>query len=369
MHQPAVKNNIPSNSHSSIPFFNKGGEESFFTINKTNNTIQRQPVGGPPPPPPPLPAPKKDKKKLANGEMSWELKAVSQISADIKVEFNPDKDKVDAKSIAIVQTVKPRLGAGNFYPGGGSAAFSKFEEPGGRFVDHIPASENDPFYGAMWDQTTKSWVSEGANLGKPGSSEKGTASDSTKIHDTPNIPPARSGKGDLDVSFEDVPTIQETREELGALTWGFKIEDKPNSPIVLTGAEKADCVEAPSAAHEQAVDKFYEAKFDTILDDFAINSATLTADHKTKLDVVAAKLKADATLKVELGGAADLTGTAAFNQALSLKRANAAKAYLVAKGVTNTIDIQSYGFDWARVKTTKGTSEEKNRRVQVWVHK
>lgn len=77
-------------------------------------------------------------------------------------------------------------------------------------------------------------------------------------------------------------------------------------------------------------------------------------------------VKGNAALKVQLGGAADLAEADA--QAVSLKRAQAARDYLVGKGVdTGRMELQSYGSDWARVETSKGKDEPKNRRVQVWV--
>ena len=76
-----------------------------------------------------------------------------------------------------------------------------------------------------------------------------------------------------------------------------------------------------------------------------------------------------AALRAQLGGAADLTGSAKVNMALSLKRAENARDYLVSKGIDATrLEVQSYGADWARVETSTGASESKNRRVQVWVH-
>ena len=55
--------------------------------------------------------------------------------------------------------------------------------------------------------------------------------------------------------------------------------------------------------------------------------------------------------------------------ALSLKRAENARDYLISKGIDAArLEVQSYGADWARVETTAGTNEGKNRRVQVWVH-
>ena len=80
-------------------------------------------------------------------------------------------------------------------------------------------------------------------------------------------------------------------------------------------------------------------------------------------------MKANAAIKAQLGGAADLTGNAAFNQALSLQARPAARDYLVGKGIDAArLEVQSYGADWARVEAEAGKSEGKNRRVQIWLH-
>jgi outer membrane protein OmpA-like peptidoglycan-associated protein len=180
---------------------------------------------------------------------------------------------------------------------------------------------------------------------------------------------SRMGKGDAEKSFETVPTVLETREPLGSLKWGFKIKDQPNSPIELTGAEDKDCVDVPSADWGKALDQFYAGKFEAILDEFDIGKADLKPDHKTKLDDIVTKMTANTSLNVELGGACDLTGDEAVNQALSLKRAEAARDYLVGKKIdAGRITVQSYSNDWARVETQQGKSEGKNRRVQVWLH-
>jgi len=181
-------------------------------------------------------------------------------------------------------------------------------------------------------------------------------------------PVAREGKGDVVTEFETVPIVLETREPLGALKWGCKIEDRADAPLELTGAQDADCVDVPSAEWDKAMDKFYEARFDTILDNFDIAKHDLKPDHKTKLDGIVTRMKANPALKAQLGGAADLTGSEEFNKKLSLKRAEAARDYLVGKGISAArIEVESYSFDWARVEGAKGTSEGKNRRVQVWL--
>ncbi len=163
--------------------------------------------------------------------------------------------------------------------------------------------------------------------------------------------------------------VLETRQPLGALTWGFKIKDEENAPIELTGGTQADCVDTPSASWSAAMDQFYVGKYEEILDDFDVAKADLKPDHETKLDGIVTKMKANVALKAQLGGAADLTGDAKFNQALSLKRARAARNYLVAKGIdAGRLEVQSYGADWARVEAEAGKSEGKNRRVQIWLH-
>ena len=162
--------------------------------------------------------------------------------------------------------------------------------------------------------------------------------------------------------------VLETREPLGAIKWGFKVKDAANAPIELTGGQPADCTDAPSADWGAAMDAFYAGFYEDILDDFDIAKPDLKPDHKTKLDSVATKMKGNVALKCQLGGAADLTGDAAFNQALSQKRAQAAQDYLVAKGIDAArIELQSYGADWARTQEEHGVSEGKNRRVQIWL--
>ena len=188
------------------------------------------------------------------------------------------------------------------------------------------------------------------------------------MRDTPSTPMAREGKGDWSTEFETVAMVLETRQPLGALRWGYKVKDAENAPLELTGATDADAVDTPSASWTVAMDRFYAARFDEILDDFEVAKADLKPDHLTKLDNIVTKMKANVVLKAQIGGAADLTGDEKFNQALSLRRATAARDYLVSKGIdTARTELQSYGSDWARVQAEAGKNEGKNRRVQIWL--
>ena len=324
----------------------------------------------------PLPAERKGDKKLDKGQMKWTLKPVDHSSARADVDFKPDATKVEAKNVSFGQTVLNQVGKLRAYAGGtatdpakNKAKFEPFEESASKKrVDHIVDSENDPFYGAEWDQGAKKWKREGASVAV-GSSKKGGAATSATMNDTPSLPWAREGLGDATIEFETVAVVLETAEPLGALKWGFKVKDAANAPIELTGAEDADATDAPSASWGATMEKYYEAKYAEILDNFDIGKSELKPDHKTKLDGVVTTMKAKTALKAQLGGAADLTGDPKVNEALSLKRAQAARDYLAGKGIAAArLEVQSYSSDWARVQAEPGKSEGKNRRVQVWLH-
>ena len=325
----------------------------------------------------PLPPDITGSKTLNKGEMKWTLQAVSHSSSRVDADFKPDPTKVQAKTVSFGQTVINKVGTGLAYAGGtpadpavNKAKFQPFEEPGSKKrMDHHPDAENDPFYGAEWDQANKTWKQERAEWAIGGSNKKAGTSTSATMFDTPGTGWAREGHGDVEIQFETVPMVLETREPLGSLLWGHKIKDEEDSPIELTGGQDADCTDTPSADWAKTMDQFYIGKFSEILDDFEIAKADLKPDHQAKLDSIVTKLNADAALRAQLGGAADLTGDAKFNEKLSLKRAENARDYLVDKGIDATrLEVQSYGADWARVEAEPGVSEGKNRRVQIWVH-
>ncbi|MBY0338935.1 MAG: OmpA family protein [Acetobacteraceae bacterium] len=70
--------------------------------------------------------------------------------------------------------------------------------------------------------------------------------------------------------------------------------------------------------------------------------------------------------RIEVSGHADRTGTAAYNQRLSVRRAEAVAAELVRRGIPrNQIGIQGFGFDRPLVPTAMGVREPQNRRVEI----
>jgi outer membrane protein OmpA-like peptidoglycan-associated protein len=72
------------------------------------------------------------------------------------------------------------------------------------------------------------------------------------------------------------------------------------------------------------------------------------------------------TTKIEVNGYTDLSGTAAYNDRLSVRRAKTVEAELIRDGVAqNEIDIHGYGESNPLVPTAQGVREPQNRRVEI----
>jgi OOP family OmpA-OmpF porin len=70
--------------------------------------------------------------------------------------------------------------------------------------------------------------------------------------------------------------------------------------------------------------------------------------------------------RIEVNGYTDLSGTAEYNQKLSVRRANAVAAQLIKDGVPkNEIVAQGFGESNPLVPTTQGVREPQNRRVEI----
>ena len=77
---------------------------------------------------------------------------------------------------------------------------------------------------------------------------------------------------------------------------------------------------------------------------FAFNEATLTPEDRATLDAKASLLRRYQHLRVEIEGNADERGSDEYNLALGLRRAAAAKGYLVEFGITgDRLSVISYG--------------------------
>src|SRR5690606_19429247 len=77
---------------------------------------------------------------------------------------------------------------------------------------------------------------------------------------------------------------------------------------------------------------------------FDFDRSDIRGDARTTLDAKVPLLRADPTLKLRIEGHADERGSVEYNIALGLRRANAAKQYLVGFGFDESrFETQSYG--------------------------
>ncbi|MBM7070851.1 sortase-associated OmpA-like protein PdsO [Shewanella sp. 202IG2-18] len=77
---------------------------------------------------------------------------------------------------------------------------------------------------------------------------------------------------------------------------------------------------------------------------FKTGSAEIEPIFQTQLDEVAQVMKSSPSLKLDLSGYADRTGSSEFNQQLSEKRMHQVKDYLVKSGIEdNRLTTQAYG--------------------------
>ena len=101
---------------------------------------------------------------------------------------------------------------------------------------------------------------------------------------------------------------------------------------------------------------------------FETNSTTLSQQDSTTVSNAAGVAKSMPSAKVTVTGFTDTEGTPAYNQQLSVRRANAVKAALVSNGVVpQAITVTGSGESGLLVETPDQTRNEKNRRVQITV--
>lgn len=101
---------------------------------------------------------------------------------------------------------------------------------------------------------------------------------------------------------------------------------------------------------------------------FAFDSAQLTPAARATLDQVVAKLSAADVLGITVDGHTDSVGSDAYNQGLSLRRADSVAAYLSSQGVAAG-KLKARGFGESRPVADNGSDagRAQNRRVEIQV--
>ena len=101
---------------------------------------------------------------------------------------------------------------------------------------------------------------------------------------------------------------------------------------------------------------------------FDFDKAVLKPEGKAKLDDVVGKLKATALEVVIAIGHTDSVGSKEYNQKLSVRRAEAVKAYLVSKGIEpNRVYTEGKGKAQPIASNATAEGRAKNRRVEIEV--
>lgn len=101
---------------------------------------------------------------------------------------------------------------------------------------------------------------------------------------------------------------------------------------------------------------------------FDFDKATLKPEGKSKLDQLAAQLGGINLEVIIAVGHTDSVGTDAYNQKLSVRRADAVKAYLVNKGVeSNRVYTEGKGEKQPVADNKTAEGRAKNRRVEIEV--
>ncbi|MCL4136743.1 UNVERIFIED_CONTAM: hypothetical protein GTU68_005383 [Idotea baltica] len=101
---------------------------------------------------------------------------------------------------------------------------------------------------------------------------------------------------------------------------------------------------------------------------FETGSATLKSSSTEQIKNIAAILEANPTVAIKVGGYTDNTGSAALNQELSAKRAQAVATAIAAQGIDQTrLASEGYGSQHAIASNDTEAGRAMNRRTSVRV--
>ena len=142
--------------------------------------------------------------------------------------------------------------------------------------------------------------------------------------------------------------------------------DDFNHSIVAVGVRYAFNYPPPASPVPVAVPSAGPSLSRTYLVFFDWDRADLTDRARQIIAEAAAATTQVQTTRIEVQGNADRSGTPAYNQGLSLRRARAVAAELVRRGVPQAaINVQGFGDTRLLVPTAAGVREPQNRRVEI----
>ncbi|TFF09603.1 OmpA family protein [Pseudomonas sp. BCA14] len=138
---------------------------------------------------------------------------------------------------------------------------------------------------------------------------------------------------------------------------------------------KVDANGCPPVAQPAVVEEVVVVKEETIVIrdvHFQFDSAKLTAADKTKLDLIATRLKKEAPgAQLRVSGHTDSVGKDAYNQKLSDKRAHSVVEYLISQGVPrgNFVSVTGAGESHPVADNKTAEGRALNRRVEIQINR
>jgi outer membrane protein OmpA-like peptidoglycan-associated protein len=156
-------------------------------------------------------------------------------------------------------------------------------------------------------------------------------------------------------TFENVDTFEIVDDE-------YLIEDQRfSNHSALIGVRYTFAPPAP------AVQDIVQAKSYLVFFDF--DSSQLTPDAQSIVATAAADALAGNSTRLDVTGHTDRSGSDAYNQALSIRRATSVQNALIANGVpADLIVIRGAGESEPLVPTADGVREPQNRRVEIVIN-
>ena len=139
---------------------------------------------------------------------------------------------------------------------------------------------------------------------------------------------------------------------------------KPAAPVAAAPAAAPAPAPAPAPVAAPVSEKVTFAA-DALFD---FDKAVLKADGKAKIYDLVSKLQGINLEVIIAVGHTDSVGSDAYNQKLSIRRAEAVKAYLVSKGIeTNRVYTEGKGEKQPVASNKTAADRAKNRRVEIEV--
>lgn len=138
---------------------------------------------------------------------------------------------------------------------------------------------------------------------------------------------------------------------------GSSESNRPKTPDLPNPIVHPDTIPHSSIDYTSLIDGLVISEYD-------INSFNLSQDQKEALDRIAEILNTDKTFKLLISGHTCTLGSENVNYSIGLKRADAAKEYLIESGIDGErISVESLGFSKPIDENSTETGRKHNRRL------